>query len=143
MARPRRGRPAARSRWAVGAALLLVLGAAAVARPVRVRTDGSSRVVWLGAWDRGSVSFTNSVTGGPVVIDFGLRTGFDDVRMRTDEKTEDYYTDGTYRINRRLRSERSRSLAYCSMVGMQVTLRARTLRVQDSCLSLELLWPPL
>ncbi|MEJ2666513.1 MAG: hypothetical protein P8Z81_05350 [Deinococcales bacterium] len=120
-------------------ALLLTL-----ARPVRLQGDapGSGTVLWLWAWQHGSVRFTNSVTGGPVNITFGLLDGFDHFRMRTDEKTEDYYTGGTYRINDRLGRQRTRSLAYCTVVGMTVTLGGRRFELADDCLEIQLLWPP-
>lgn len=123
---------------------ILVVGVLllALARPVRLDTDHSSSTVWLWAWQQGSVAFTNSVTGGPVRITFDLRTGFDHFRMLTDEKTENYYTSGTYRINARLSPQRTRSLDYCSVVGMDVTLASHRYSVQDSCLEIRLLWPP-
>ena len=126
---------------------ILVVGVLllALARPVRLHTDqGTSgdRVLWLWAWQSGDVAFTNSVTGGPVRIAFDLRTGFDRFRMRTDEKTENYYTSGTYRINARLRPQRTRSLDYCTVVGMDVRLGGYRTTLRDRCLEITLLWPP-
>ena len=123
---------------------ILVVGVLllALARPVRVRTDGGASTAWLWAWQTGTVAFTNSVTGGPVRITFGLRTGFDRFHMATDEKTENYYTSGTYRINARLRPQRTRTQNYCSVVGMTVRLGRSHTTLRDSCLELTLLWPP-
>ena len=123
---------------------ILVVGVLllALARPVRVVSDGGTSVAWLWAWQTGTVAFTNSVTGGPVRITFGLRTGFDHFRMATDEKTENYYTSGTYRINARLRPQRTRTQNYCSVVGMTVRLGRSHTTLRDSCLELTLLWPP-
>lgn len=104
--------------------------------------SGGARLVWLWAWQHGSVTFTNSVTGGPVDIRFGLASGFDRFRMRTDEKTEDYYTNGTYRINGRLRPQRTRTQRYCTVVGMAVTLGTHHYELADDCLEIDLLWPP-
>ena len=123
---------------------ILVVGVLllALARPVRVRHDGTDTVAWLWAWQTGTVAFTNSVTGGRVQITFGLRTGFDHFHMATDEKTENYYTSGTYRINARLRPQRTRTQNYCSVVGMTVRLGRTHTTLRDSCLELTLLWPP-
>lgn len=124
---------------------ILVMGVLilALARPVRLHPDsGPDRIAWMWAWQSGEVDFTNSVTGGPVRITFDLRTGFDHFRMLTDEKTENYYTSGTYRINARLRPQRTRSLDYCTVVGMTVRLGTSNTTLRDSCLELTLLWPP-
>jgi len=117
--------------------LILVL-----ARPVRLSGDAGDHVLWLWAWQSGEVAFTNSVTGGPVDIRFELRSGFDHFRMLTDEKTENYYTSGTYRINARLAPQRTRSLDYCTVVGMTVRLGSHHATLRDSCLEITLLWPP-
>ncbi|HKI56330.1 MAG TPA: hypothetical protein VKB31_04200 [Trueperaceae bacterium] len=101
-----------------------------------------NRTVWLWAWQHASVTFTNSVTGGPVTISYALVNGFDRFHMQTDEKTEDYYTGGTYRINSRLRPQRTRSQRYCTVVGMTVTLGGRRYELADTCLEIDLLWPP-
>jgi len=123
---------------------ILVVGVLilALARPVRLNGDAGEHVVWLWAWQSGEVAFTNSVTGGPVRIRFDLRTGFDRFRMSTDEKTENYYTSGTYRINARLAPQRTRSLNYCTVVGMHVRLGTHHDTLRDSCLEITLLWPP-
>ncbi len=123
---------------------ILVVGVLilALARPVRLDGDHGSRTLWLWAWQTGSVAFTNSVTGGPVTIRFDLRTGFDHFHMQTDEKTENYYTSGTYRINARLAPQRTRSLDYCTVVGMDIALGPYRTSLRDSCLEIHLLWPP-
>jgi len=144
-------------RWLIWTPVL-VMGVLilALARPVRLHSDawggggaggvdanaGGDRLVWLWAWQHGDVRFTNSVTGGPVDIGFGLATGFDRFHMATDEKTENYYTSGTYRINDRLRPQRTRTQRYCTVVGMTVTLGSRRYRLADDCLEMDLLWPP-
>lgn len=142
-------------RWLIWTPVL-VMGVLilALARPVKLRSDawgsgpdvrgvrGGERLVWLWAWQHVDVRFTNSVTEAPVDIRFGLATAFDNFHMGTDEKTEDYYTSGTYRINDRLRSQRSRAQRYCTVVGMTVTLGSRRYRLADACLEMDLLWPP-
>lgn len=136
-------RPGGRWRLVAALALLLVaLSALVLARPVHVHGDQIDQRVWLWAWQHGSVAFTNSVTGAPVRIDFGFLTGIDQQRMLTDEKTENYYTSGTYDLNQRLRGRRTRKLAYCSVVGIDVTLASHRYALADSCLEIRLLWPP-
>lgn len=119
-----------------------VLAAAVLLRPVAVRGDDFEQTVWLWAWQGGSASFTNSVTQAPVRIDFGLRTGFDHFRMTTDEKTEHYYTSGSYAIDARLARQRTDTLRYCSMVGITVLLGGHRFKVMDGCLEMHALWPP-
>lgn len=139
----RQGRQGGRRRLLVTFALLLVvLSVLALARPVRVHGDQIDQRVLLWAWQHGSVTFTNSVTGAPVRIDFGLVTGIDHQRMLTDEKTQNYYTSGTYDLNQTLRGRRTRELAYCSVVGIDVTLASHRYALADSCLEVRLLWPP-
>ena len=123
--------------------VLLIVLAAALLRPVAVHGDGlDDDTVWLWAWQKGSASFTNSVTHAPVRIAFGLLAGFDHFRMTTDEKTEHYYTSGSYAIDDRLAGQRTHQLQYCSMVGITVRLGARRFEVADGCLQLKALWPP-
>lgn len=123
-------------------AAVSILVAAALLRPVTVRGDGVDRTVWLWAWQSGSASFINSVTHVPVRIDFGLLTGFDRFSMTTDEKTEHYYTAGSYDIDKRLAGQHTSTLQYCSMVGITVQLGPHRFQVADGCLKLEALWPP-
>lgn len=130
-------------RWlSVGLVLALALAVAVLLRPVAVRGDGVNRTVWLWAWQSGSASFTNSVTHASVRIDFGLIAGFDRFRMATDEKTEHYYTHGSYDINDRLAGQRTDTLRYCSMIGITVQLGRHRFEVADGCLEMEALWPP-
>lgn len=122
----------------LGAAFLAV----ALSRPVQVSGDGVDENLWLWAWQHGNVTFTNSVTGAPVRIEFGLLTGIDQQRMLTDEKTENYYTSGTYDLNQRLLGRRTRQLQYCSVVGIDVAIASHRYALADSCLEIRLLWPP-
>lgn len=121
---------------------VLVLAAAALLRPVAVRGDALNRTVWLWAWQSGSATFTNSVTLAPVRIDFGLASGFDHFSMTTDEKTEQYYTGGSYDIDARLAGQRTNALRYCSMVGITVRLGTQRFQIVNGCLELKALWPP-
>lgn len=120
----------------------LAVAAAILLRPVAVHGDGVDRTVWLWAWQNGSASFTNSVTHAPVRIDFGLFSGFDHFSMTTDEKTEHYYTSGSYDIDSRLAGQRTDTLQYCSMVGITVRLGRHRFQVADGCLEMRTLWPP-
>ncbi|MFA5567074.1 MAG: hypothetical protein WC972_00370 [Trueperaceae bacterium] len=132
-----------RTRRALGFTLLAAAFlAVALSRPVHVEGDRIDQHLWLWAWQQGSVTFTNSVTGAPVVIEFGLLTGIDRQRMLTDEKTENYYTSGTYDLNQRLLGKRTRQLRYCSIVGIDVAIASHRYALADSCLEITLLWPP-
>lgn len=139
---------AARRGW-LAAPVVVALFLALASRPVALQyevggtPDRAHARLWLWAWQRGSASFTNSITGAPVVIDFRFLTGIDGQAMRTDEKTEEYYTGGTYAINERLRHERARELAYCSITGIDVTLAHHRFHVANGCLEVRLLWPPI
>ena len=111
-------------------------------RPVKITTDKKEKVLLLWAWDKGKVEFTNSVTGGKVKILFDLSDYFNHFYMDTDEKTENYYTSGTYSINKLLKKEKERELFYCSIVGIKITLGKYSTEVKNSCIQLEVLWPP-
>ncbi len=111
-------------------------------RPVKITTDKYEKVVLLWAWDKGKVEFTNSVTGGKVKILFDLSDDFNHFKMLTDEKTENYYTSGTYNINNLLKKEKEKRLLYCSIVGIKVSLGKFQTEVKNSCITLEVLWPP-
>lgn len=132
-------------RWPLWLLIAAVaLAAAALIRPVAVQNDaGQRRTVWLWAWQGGSARFTNSVTHVPVRIDFRLGWGFDRFDMITDEKTVHYYTGGSYDIEPLLARQRTRTLDYCSIVGIDVRLGAQRFHVADGCLHLRALWPPL
>ncbi len=112
-----------------------------VFRPVKLITDNGSKILLCWAWDKGLVEFTNSVTGGKVKIIFNLLWGFDDFKMLTDEKTEDYYTSGTYDINRFLKSEKRNKLFFCTIVGMKIQLGRYSFNLKNNCATLEVLWP--
>ncbi|HRQ11047.1 MAG TPA: hypothetical protein PLG36_08495, partial [Trueperaceae bacterium] len=58
------------------------------------------------------------------------------------EKTENYYTSGTYDLNQRLLGNRTRQLRYCSIVGIDVAIASHRYALADSCLEITLLWPP-
>ncbi len=129
-------------RRALWLAVIPLLAAAVLLRPVAVRGDGVSSTLWLWAWQNGSASFTNSVTHEPVRIGFSLVSGFDRFSMTTDEKTEQYYTSGVYDIDGRLAGQETDKLQYCSMVGITVRLGSHQFQVADGCLEIEALWPP-
>jgi hypothetical protein len=111
-------------------------------RPVKITTDNYEKIIFLWAWSKGKVEFTNSVTGGKVKILFDLSDYFNHFYMDTDEKTENYYTSGTYDINNFLKKEKERELFYCSIVGIKVTLGTFSTEVKNNCITLEVLWPP-
>jgi hypothetical protein len=111
-------------------------------RPVKITTDQFEKVVLLWAWDKGKVEFTNSVTGGKVKILFDVSDYFNHFQMDTDEKTENYYTSGTYDINNFLKREKKRKLFYCSVVGITISIGKFSTKVKNSCITLEVLWPP-
>ncbi len=84
----------------------------------------------------------NSVTGGPVSIRFGMPWRFSGFTARTDDETENYYTAGTYRWNRRLDIERQSVLKWCSEVGISLRLGERKFEIEHGCLEAALIWPP-
>jgi hypothetical protein len=106
-----------------------------------ITSDGGKDLFWLWGWDKGKVEFVNSVTGGKVDIYFSLTHEFDHFYMKTDEKTENYYTDGTYDINERLKSERRRTLSFSSMKGIKLTLADKVFNIKNGSLEVQLLWP--
>ncbi len=111
-------------------------------RILKITTDNKENLMFFWSWDKGVVEFTNSVTGGNVKIHFDLNKGFSHFNMETDEKTENYYTSGTYDINDFLKKENETSLFYCSIVGIRFQLGKYETKIKNSCLSLEILWPP-
>ncbi len=93
-------------------------------------------------WDKGEVNFTNSVTGGKVKIIFDFKKGFNDYKMITDEKTENYYTSGTYDINKFLQKEKENKMFFCSIVGMKLKFGKYNFILKNNCATVEVLWPP-
>lgn len=121
-------------------ALLLVAGGV---RPVKVvRDHDTDLVVWLWAWQECRINFINSVTHLPVDMSFGVPWSFSGFSARTDSGTEEYYTAGLYSWNDQLAKEHTRTLNYCSEVGIDVSLGRRILHEQGGCITLSLLWPP-
>ena len=110
-------------------------------RPVKLVTDNYSKILYCWAWDKGLVHFTNSVTGGDVKIKFSLLWGFNNFKMITDEKTENYYTSGTYNINNLLSKEHEREMFFCSIVGMDIHIGKYNIKLKNNCATLEVLWP--
>ncbi len=122
--------------------LFLIFFISFFGRIVKLTTDNNEKLLFLWSWDKGVVEFTNSVTGGNVKIHFDLTNRFNHFKMVTDEKTENYYTSGTYNINDLLKTEQENKLFYCSIVGIKFKLGHFKTLIKNSCLSLELLWPP-
>jgi len=112
------------------------------ARPIRITTDNFKKVFFCWMWDKGEVDFTNSVTGGKVRILFSLKNGFKNFKMLTDEKTENYYTSGTYDINKLLQKEKENQMFFCSIVGMKLKFGNYNLTLKNNCATVEVLWPP-
>jgi len=129
----------------IAAALLLfiLIIASACIRPVNIATEGGSSTLLLWAWQKGQVEFINSITGHPVVLRFAMPWRFSGFFAETDAGTEEYYTMGLYRWNDRLASERTRTIHYCSEVGVAITLGNHVVRTQGGCIDATLLWPPL
>jgi hypothetical protein len=109
-------------------------------RPVMITSDQGKAFFLFWSWDRGKVEFINSVTGGKVDISFSLSKDFNDFYMKTNEATENYYTDGTYNINERLKKERRTSLSFSSMKGMKLILGDKVFDIKNDSLKVELLW---
>ncbi|MEN2981503.1 MAG: hypothetical protein ABDH20_02575 [Thermus sp.] len=123
--------------WAFWAFLALL----ALVRVVEVEGEGR-RYLLLPPWEEGRVEFVNSVTGRPVLLEFGLAWDFRGFRAFTDPETEAYYTGGEYPWNQALAQERRRELSFCSEVGLAVRLGGTWFRAEGACLRLRLLWPP-
>lgn len=122
--------------------ILLVVCFVVFSRPVVITTDRGKAYFLFWSWDRGKVEFINSVTGAKVVISFSLSRDFNHFHMKTNEATENYYTDGTYDINKRLKKERRTSLSFSSMKGMKLTLGSKVFNIKNESLKVELLWSP-
>jgi phosphate-selective porin len=83
-------------RWAIAAVAVFLLG---MCKPAVIRTDRDTRLAVFFRFQSGDIRFVNSVTGQPVHIDFCIGRRFQAFSVRTDETTEDYYTNGTYDMN--------------------------------------------
>ncbi len=123
-------------------AFWLLLALLALARVVEVEGEGKRHLLLLTPWDRGRVEFVHSVTGRPVLLEFGLPWRFAGFRAYADPETEAYYTGGEYAWNQALAGQRHRVLAYCSEVGVVLYLGGAWFRAQGGCLRARLLWPP-
>jgi len=135
--------PRARLNLTIVIILAALLFVAVSVRPVKiVRDRGSGFIVWLWAWQECRIKFINSVTHLPVDMSFGAPWSFSGFSARTDPGTEEYYTAGGYSWNERLSKEHTGTLAYCSEVGIDVSLAGRVFHEQGGCISLFLLWPP-
>lgn len=110
------------------------------ARPVVITSDRGKNLFLFWSWNKGEIEFVNSVTGGKVDIHFSLAHDFNNFYMETNAETENYYTDGTYNINERLKNERRRSLSFSSVKGMKLILANRVFNIKDDSLKVELLW---
>jgi hypothetical protein len=124
--------------WLILGLLLICLIAGL--KPAVVRTEDHSRLLVLLRWQSGQIRFVNSVTGRPVVIHFRIGGLFHDFAVKTDETTEDYYTNGLYSLNEVVAEESTDSLRFCSIKGIRLTLGFYDLEVKDGCLEVKLLW---
>jgi len=121
--------------------LVLLLFLAGFVRPVSIAGDHGPGTLWLWAWQKGRIEFINSVTGRPVVISFKMPWRFSGFSVRTDPGTEEYYTAGGYSWSKQLAQERTRSLHYCSEVGITMTLGGKVVHARGGCIRAALLWP--
>jgi hypothetical protein len=124
------------------ALILVLLFVAALIRPVKVTNEDGAATLWLWAWQKGRIDFINSVTNLPVTIRFAMPWRFSGFSAETDPGTEDYYTAGLYRWNDAMAKERTRSIRYCSEVGVAITFGKKAIRTRGGCIKADLLWPP-
>jgi len=135
--------PAARRNLAAAIIILFLFIIISSIRPVKiVRDRDGSFIVWLWAWQECRVKFINSVTHHPVDMSFKAPWSFSGFSAKTDPGTEEYYTSGSYAWNDRLGKEHTRSLNYCSEVGIDIILGGRFFHEAGGCITLTLLWPP-
>ncbi len=123
-------------------ALFFIVIIALLIRPVKITTDNFSKTYILWAFEKGDAEFINSVTGAKVKISFTLKNVFQDFYMKTDEKTENYYTSGFYDINKLLKKEKKDELYYCSVKGIKLTLGSYKFNIKNNCLKVKVLWSP-
>jgi hypothetical protein len=122
----------------IGGGLLVCL--MFVIKPAVLQTDNHVRLLVLLRWQSGTIRFVNSVTDKPVVIHFRVGGRFQDFSVDTDETTEAYYTRGVYPLNKTTSGESVRSLRFCSIKGISMTIGFYDLQVKESCLEAKLLW---
>ena len=122
----------------IGGGLLVCL--MSVIKPAVLQTDTHARLLVLLRWQSGTIRFVNSVTDKPVVIRFRVGGRFRDFSVVTDETTEAYYTRGVYPLNEAASGESLRSLRFCSIKGISMTIGFYDLQVNASCLEVKLLW---
>ncbi len=135
--------PGARRNLALVIILAALLFVSVSVRPVKiVRDRGTGFTVWLWAWQECRIRFVNSVTHRPVEMTFRTPWRFSGFSARTDPGTEEYYTAGGYSWNERLSKEHTRTLKYCSEVGIDIILGGSVFHEQGGCINLLLLWPP-
>jgi hypothetical protein len=119
---------------------LLLIGFAVLVKPACLRTDAGDRLMVLWRGQTGSIRFTNSVTGRPVVIDFEIGRLFRHFAVATDPTTEAYYTHGVYALEPALAAESTRRLHFCSSTGMELRFGFYDIPLQGGCLEATLLW---
>jgi hypothetical protein len=119
---------------------LLLIGLAVLAKPACLRTEAGDRLLVLWRGQTGSIRFTNSVTGRPVVIDFEIGRLFQHFAAAADPTTEAYYTHGVYGWGSALAAESTRRLHFCSSTGMELRLGFYDIPLQGGCLEATLLW---
>lgn len=120
--------------------MVVLAGLMLVVKPAAVRLDSGTRLLMLLRWQTGEIHFVNSVTGKPVSIFFKVGGLFRQFRVVTDETTEDYYTCGTYSMNDAVSEESTRTLNFCSVKGIRLTLGFYRFYLKDGCLEVKLLW---
>ncbi|RJQ65371.1 MAG: hypothetical protein C4519_28525 [Desulfobacteraceae bacterium] len=109
-------------------------------KPAVIRTDRETRLAFLFRFQSGQIRFVNSVTDRPVAIHFRIGSRFQAFSYHTDETTEAYYTHGVYGLNQTAGEESTARLRFCSVKGLVLTIGFYTMRVQDGCLEVALLW---
>ncbi len=122
----------------IGGGLLVCL--MSVIKPAVLQTNNHTRLLVILRWQSGTIRFVNSVTDKPVVIRFRVGGRFRDFSVVTDETTEAYYTGGVYPMNDTVSRESLRSLRFCSIKGISMTIGFYDLQVNESCLEVKLLW---
>lgn len=104
--------------------------------------EGKKEVLFVHAFTPVKISFTNSVTKGPVEIRCKPLFYFQGFEIISDPETRAYYTFGTYEIDNRLSKERRSQLSFCSEEGIQIRISGKVYQVKSGCAKVELLWPP-
>jgi len=119
---------------------VLVIGLLSIIKPAVIRTDDHTGLLVLWRGQSGRIRFVNSVTQRPVTIKLSVGGLFHDFAMETDEATEAYYSHGVYPVNGALAGEATRSLQFCSMQGIDLSLGFYDLHLRNGCLEVKLLW---